>query len=116
MAAGSLEGLTEILVLLSWGLSGYPAVRVEPGGETMAILPMGWTAMAACRGSEGALFFAPDVSERKEERLERELAAKRICTSCPVREECLTNAIDHRESHGIWGGLNEVERRSLLRR
>ena len=33
--------------------------------------------------------------------------------SCTVRQECLDYALRIREQHGIWGGLNEAERRSL---
>jgi WhiB family redox-sensing transcriptional regulator len=32
-----------------------------------------------------------------------------------VRDECLEYALGIREPHGIWGGLNEFERRQLLR-
>ena len=81
----------------------------------MAITPLGWAELAACRGSERSLFFPPDASERKDERLERELVAKRICAGCAVREECLESALARHESHGVWGGLNELERRSLFR-
>ena len=55
----------------------------------MAITPLDWTDAAACRNSEGALFYPADSAERKEDRLERELVAKRICASCGVREDCL---------------------------
>lgn len=88
---------------------------VKPGGITMAITPLDWTDAAACRNSEGALFYPADSAERKEDRLERELVAKRICASCGVREECLEAALARHESYGIWGGLNEFERRGLLR-
>jgi WhiB family redox-sensing transcriptional regulator len=81
----------------------------------MAITPLDWTDAAACRNSEGALFYPADTAERKEDRLERELVAKRICASCGVREECLEAALARHESYGIWGGLNEFERRGLLR-
>jgi WhiB family redox-sensing transcriptional regulator len=81
----------------------------------MAITPLEWTDAAACRNSEGALFYPADSAERKEDRLERELVAKRICASCGVREECLEAALARHESYGIWGGLNEIERRGLLR-
>lgn len=83
-------------------------------GDTMAIAQLEWSEAAACRGSEGSLFFSPEASERKEERLERELVAKRICTGCAVREDCLNAALERHEPHGIWGGLNELERRGLL--
>jgi WhiB family redox-sensing transcriptional regulator len=33
-----------------------------------------------------------------------------------VRNECLDYAIRIREPHGIWGGLNEVERKTVLDR
>jgi WhiB family redox-sensing transcriptional regulator len=81
----------------------------------MAITPLDWTDAAACRNSEGALFYPADSAERKEDRLERELVAKRICASCGVREDCLEAALARHESYGIWGGLNEIERRGLLR-
>jgi WhiB family redox-sensing transcriptional regulator len=42
------------------------------------------------------------------------VAAKAICQDCGVRQECLTYAIEIREPHGIWGGLNEVERKLVL--
>ena len=81
----------------------------------MAITPLDWTDAAACRNSEGALFYPADSAERKEDRLERELVDKRICARCGVREDCLEAALARHESYGIWGGLNEIERRGLLR-
>ena len=42
--------------------------------------------------------------------------AKRICRSCPVRYECLADALDNRIEFGVWGGMTERERRALLRR
>jgi len=34
-------------------------------------------------------------------------------SACPVRQECLDYALRVREPFGIWGGLNEAERRAL---
>ena len=45
----------------------------------------------------------------------REAVAKAICRSCPVLEECREYSLEVREGHGIWGGLNEMERRAMLR-
>lgn len=42
--------------------------------------------------------------------------AKSVCRGCPVRTECLADALDNRVEFGVWGGLTERERRSLLRR
>jgi WhiB family redox-sensing transcriptional regulator len=46
--------------------------------------------------------------------LAREARAKSICAECRVRLDCLDYAIRIREPHGIWGGLNEVERKLVL--
>jgi WhiB family transcriptional regulator, redox-sensing transcriptional regulator len=76
---------------------------------------MGWQYRAACRGEDAEMFFAPNYFERKEEKEGREVQAKTICARCPVRDECLEYALRNREPHGIWGGLNESERKSLIR-
>ena len=73
-----------------------------------------WQVKAACRGPQAAVFFPPSYFERKDEKLDRESRAKAICTQCAVREPCLDFALSIREPHGIWGGLNELERKSLL--
>ncbi len=73
-----------------------------------------WQVRAACRGPESAVFFPPASNERREEREMREAKAKSICAECRVRAECLEYALTIREPHGIWGGLNEHERRELL--
>jgi WhiB family transcriptional regulator, redox-sensing transcriptional regulator len=72
-----------------------------------------WQHHAACRGPESVLFFAPTVPEPRPDREAREARAKAICHECPVRVECLDYAVRIREPHGIWGGLNELERRAL---
>lgn len=75
-----------------------------------------WQVKAACRGPQAEAFFPPVDSERRDARRRREAAAKAICERCPVRRPCLDFAIAIREQHGIWGGLNEVERKQLLER
>lgn len=72
-----------------------------------------WQDKAACRGPHTALFFPPSHFERKDDKEAREARAKSICAACPVRKPCLSYALRIREPHGIWGGLNEVERRAL---
>lgn len=64
-----------------------------------------WTMRAKCRGMEDALF--PEASDQKRARL--------LCSGCPVRFECLAEALDNRIEWGIWGGMTERERRLLLR-
>jgi WhiB family redox-sensing transcriptional regulator len=73
-----------------------------------------WQPRAACRGPQAAVFFPPSHFERKDEKLEREARAKDICAQCAVRQPCLEFAVSIKEPHGIWGGLNEIERRQLF--
>jgi len=75
-----------------------------------------WQAKAACRGPQAAVFFPPTTFERKDEKEIRENRAKAICATCSVRRPCLEYALRIREPHGIWGGLNEVERKQVLAR
>ena len=42
--------------------------------------------------------------------------AKLICEGCPVRTECLADALDGEVDFGVWGGMTGPERRLLLRR
>jgi hypothetical protein len=59
------------------------------GDSGMATTTLDWSNGAACRGSEGSLFYSADSAERKEDRLEREQLAKRICSGCA---RCATSA------------------------
>jgi WhiB family redox-sensing transcriptional regulator len=70
-----------------------------------------WDTDAACRGPQSALFFPPTPRETPDRRDLREAAAKQICLRCPVRRECLDYALRSPEQFGVWGGLNEDERR-----
>ena len=75
-----------------------------------------WRVAALCRGDDAAYFFAPNHMERKEEKDRREAKARALCARCPVHQMCLDHALTVGEPHGIWGGLNELQRRRLLRR
>jgi WhiB family transcriptional regulator, redox-sensing transcriptional regulator len=67
----------------------------------------GWEERAACRGADVELFFSVDEEDQKE--------ALEFCARCDVRAECLETAIANREMYGIWGGMLESDRRSLIR-
>jgi WhiB family redox-sensing transcriptional regulator len=77
---------------------------------------LSWRADAECRGENAVHFFPPNHFERKPEKDLREGAARALCRRCRVREVCLEYALTVGEGHGIWGGLNELERKRLLRR
>lgn len=66
-----------------------------------------WTTRAACRGSDPDALFVQGAAQNR---------AKAVCLGCPVRAECLADALDNRVEFGVWGGLTERERRALLRR
>ena len=58
-----------------------------------------WRAQARCADTSSALvdlFFS--------EQLDDILRAKAFCVECPVKDECLSAAIDRREPWGVWGG------------
>jgi WhiB family redox-sensing transcriptional regulator len=70
-----------------------------------------WTNYGACLGMSTELFFPIGETASGQAEL-----AKGICRRCPVREECLQDALDNRIKHGIWGGTTEGEREKLTRR
>ncbi len=75
-----------------------------------------WRARATCCNANATFFFPPNHFERKPEKDTREAVARALCRSCPVQAECLRYALRAGESHGIWGGMNELQRARLRRR
>ncbi|WP_210408142.1 WhiB family transcriptional regulator [Allokutzneria sp. NRRL B-24872] len=66
-----------------------------------------WRVDASCRDEDPDQLFVRGAEQRK---------AKTVCMGCPVRTECLAEALDNRIEFGVWGGMTERERRALLRR
>ena len=62
-------------------------------------------AQAACRGVDRALFFP--------ERTAVSPKALALCSSCPVRQECLDRAMADPDMHGVWGGTSKRERQKM---
>ncbi len=84
-------------------------------GLTRRTIPVEqWQVGAACRGPHSSVFFPPTYVERKPDRDAREARAKNLCRTCAVQGDCLQYSLSTPELHGIWGGLNELERRQLL--
>jgi WhiB family redox-sensing transcriptional regulator len=81
----------------------------------MDVVTETWWERAVCRGQDASFFFAPSYFEKRAEKQAREAVAKALCSRCPVREPCLEFALARRDPHGVWGGLNEMERRAILR-
>jgi WhiB family redox-sensing transcriptional regulator len=61
----------------------------------------------ACRSADPDALFVEGAAQNR---------AKALCFGCPVRTECLAEALDNRYEFGVWGGMTERERRSLLKR
>ncbi|MFJ3222795.1 WhiB family transcriptional regulator [Streptomyces sp. NPDC086783] len=66
-----------------------------------------WETRAKCRTADPDELFVEGAAQNR---------AKVLCSGCLVRTECLAHALDNRIEHGVWGGMTERERRSLLRR
>jgi WhiB family redox-sensing transcriptional regulator len=74
-----------------------------------------WQYEGACRNLPAEMFFHPD-GERGPRRRNRENTAKAICASCPVMLACRAHALAVQEPYGIWGGLSEDDRLSIITR
>lgn len=83
---------------------GVPGIR--PAGEEDSALA--WQSDALCAQTDPEAFFPEKGGSTRE--------AKKVCTGCEVRSECLEYALANDERFGIWGGLSERERRKLKRR
>jgi WhiB family redox-sensing transcriptional regulator len=66
-----------------------------------------WASRGACRMADPDSLFVQGAAQNR---------AKAVCLTCPVRTECLADALDNRVEFGVWGGMTERERRALLRR
>ena len=64
-----------------------------------------WRLNALCAETDPEAFFPEKGGSTRE--------AKRVCSGCEVRVECLEFALASDERFGIWGGLSERERRRL---
>lgn len=65
-----------------------------------------WMTGAVCATIDPRLFYPPPGIAPGE-------AAKAVCADCPVRAACLNYALTERIEGGVWGGLNDPERRAL---
>lgn len=64
-----------------------------------------WQDDALCAQTDPEAFYPEKGGSTRE--------AKRVCLACPVRDECLQDALERNDQHGIWGGLSHRERSKL---
>ena len=74
--------------------------------------PPAWRKEAACRDFPTDLFFPIGHGPRATAQATQ---AKRICSECPVRHDCLDYALATNVQFGVFGGLSEDERRRARR-
>jgi WhiB family redox-sensing transcriptional regulator len=66
-----------------------------------------WREQAICAQTDAAVFF-PEAGANA-------TVARRVCAACPVRADCLTDALAHRDiAFGVRGALTPTQRRALL--
>jgi WhiB family redox-sensing transcriptional regulator len=83
------------------GIAGFLGIGLEADAQS-------WQEQALCAETDPEAFFPEKGGSTRE--------AKKICTGCEVKAQCLEYALANDERFGIWGGLSERERRRLRRR
>ena len=83
--------------------------------ETMVPVLRRWWEHAACKGMPIDLF----IFEFAEPQILKKIKdAKAVCATCPVRTQCLEEALQYsttrQECIGVWGGLTWRERQKLV--
>src|SRR5688500_13533021 len=83
------------------GIAGLLGIGAEADAQS-------WQEQALCAETDPEAFFPEKGGSTRE--------AKKICTGCEVKAQCLEYALSNDERFGRWGGLSERERRRLRRR
>jgi WhiB family transcriptional regulator, redox-sensing transcriptional regulator len=83
---------------------GVPGLRRQDDEED----GLAWQSDSLCAQTDPEAFFPEKGGSTRD--------AKKICSSCEVRAQCLEYALRNDERFGIWGGLSERERRKLRKR
>ena len=83
------------------GIAGLLGIGTEADAQS-------WQEQALCAETDPEAFFPEKGGSTRE--------AKKICTGCEVKAECLEYALGNDGRVGSWGGVCERERRRLRRR
>lgn len=68
-----------------------------------------WQLRAACRGKGADLFFPLRGQQDAYE------AARTVCATCPVTEQCLEFALADPATQGMWAGTTAQDRKAMHR-
>lgn len=77
-----------------------------PDISTVADARTAWVLQGLCLTSDPDKLFVRGAAQRK---------AAAMCRDCPVKAECLADALDNEVEFGVWGGMTERQRRALLK-
>nr|WP_305080158.1 WhiB family transcriptional regulator [Nakamurella sp. PAMC28650] len=80
---------------------------VDPPSDVLSIGSAEWTLRAVCVGVDPDALFVTGAAQRD---------AAKVCQACPVRLECLADALDNQIEYGVWGGMTERQRRAVLKK
>lgn len=69
---------------------------------------MKWQARAACAGLEDLSIFFKEAAGR-----DGYAEARKVCAICPVKDNCLENALSQRDQFGFLGDKTPKERRMI---
>lgn len=81
---------------------GFPDV---PDESLDPLDPYAWLDDSACADEELSTFFGGKGGNGE--------AAKKVCSGCPVRVQCVTHAYESEAEDGIFGGLSPSQRRGM---
>lgn len=69
-----------------------------------------WMARSACIGADPEMFFPEEKGMRPHP------YARKLCTGCPVINQCLEYALRNPDEQGLWGGTTDRDRETIRRR
>ena len=111
MVRPTLSIVLEAGVLPDEGVEDGPVTDDDlAAGRPLQASPLGnaeWTLRAVCVGVDPDALFVTGAAQRD---------AAKVCQACPVRLECLADALDNQIEYGVWGGMTERQRRAVLKK
>lgn len=87
--------------------------RIGPRDTRTSMRADDWRDAAACRTEDPEIFFASELTAEGKAAVRH---AKVICWRCPSMHACGQWAIAERVPFGVFGGVSESDRRTILRR
>jgi len=87
-------------------------VTIHASSLTLANADYTWRSRSICRDTDPDLFFPVGTTGQALLQIAR---AKEVCCECPVSTDCLEYALETNQDSGIWGGLDEEQRRAIRR-